>query len=167
MPDEPGRFQRGHHSYKSAKEAARQIRHTSHRQSAQRTLEDLYQLQLTSRPEIREPRSTAVEWVNRLRIAHREARLAAELTRLRRYRLIIIDEVGYLPFEGDAANLFFQLISSRYERASVILTSNLPFARRGDVFEDQVVAVASTASPKRVPHSVKLLLEEQMMEPVS
>ena len=51
-----------------------------------------------------------------------------------------IDEVGYLPFEQDAANLFFQLVSSRYEHASLILTSNLPFARWGDVFGDQTVA---------------------------
>ena len=49
---------------------------------------------------------------------------------------------GYIPFEQDAANLFFQLVSSRYEHASLILTSNLPFARWGDVFGDQVVASA-------------------------
>ncbi len=58
--------------------------------------------------------------------AHRLGRLPAELARLRRYGLIIIDEVGYLPFEQDAANLVFQLVSSRYEHASLILTSNLP-----------------------------------------
>lgn len=53
------------------------------------------------------------------------------------------DEVGYIPFEQDAANLFLQLVSSRYEHASLILTSNLlPFARWGDVFGDQVVAAA-------------------------
>ena len=50
--------------------------------------------------------------------------------------------MGYLPFEQDAANLFFQLVSSRYEHASLILTSNLPFARWGDVFGDQTVAAA-------------------------
>ena len=44
--------------------------------------------------------------------------------------------------EQDAANLFFQLVSSRYEHASLILTSNMPFARWGDVFSDQVVAAA-------------------------
>ena len=65
-----------------------------------------------------------------------------ELARLRRYGLLIIDEVGYIPFEQDAANLFFQLVSSRYEHASLILTSNLPFARWGDVFGDQVIAAA-------------------------
>lgn len=50
---------------------------------------------------------------------------------MRRYGLIIVDEVGYLPFEQDAANLFFQLVSSRYEHASLILTSKLPFQLAG------------------------------------
>ena len=74
--------------------------------------------------------------------AHRLGKLPAELTRLRRYGLIIIDEVGYLPFEQDAANLVFQLVSSRYEHASLILTSNLPFSAWGGVFGDQAVAAA-------------------------
>ncbi len=52
-------------------------------------------------------------------------------TRLRRYGLIIVDEVGYLPFEQDAANLFFQLVSSRYEHASLILTSQPAVQRLG------------------------------------
>jgi DNA replication protein DnaC len=86
--------------------------------------------------------ATATDWVTRLSEAHRAGRLAAELTKLRRYGLIIIDEVGYLPFEQDAANLFFQLVSSRYEHASLILTSNLPFSGWGGVFGDQVVAAA-------------------------
>ena len=68
--------------------------------------------------------------------------LPRELARLRRYGLIIVDEVGYLPFEQDAANLFFQLVSSRYEHASLILTSNLPFSGWGGVFGDQAVAAA-------------------------
>lgn len=52
------------------------------------------------------------------------------------------DEVGYIPFEAEAANLFFQLVSSRYERASVIVTSNKPFGRWGEVFGDATVAAA-------------------------
>src|SRR3954451_5204243 len=86
--------------------------------------------------------ATATEWVTRLQHAHATGRLSDELARLRRYGLLIIDEVGYIPFEQDAANLFFQLVSSRYEHASLILTSNLPFARWGDVFGDQTVAAA-------------------------
>ena len=86
--------------------------------------------------------ATATDWVTRLTDAHRAARLPQELTRLRRYGLIIVDEVGYLPIEQDAANLFFQLVSSRYEHASLILTSNLPFSGWGGVFGDQAVAAA-------------------------
>jgi len=86
--------------------------------------------------------ATATDWVTRLSDAHRAGKLAAELAKLRRYGLIIIDEVGYLPFEQDAANLFFQLVSSRYEHASLVLTSNLPFSGWGGVFRDQVVAAA-------------------------
>ena len=86
--------------------------------------------------------ATATDWVTRLGDAHRQGRLPAELARLRRYGLIIVDEVGYLPFEQDAANLFFQLVSSRYEHASLVLTSNLPFSGWGGVFGDQAVAAA-------------------------
>lgn len=86
--------------------------------------------------------ATATDWVNRLGTAHHDGRLPQELAKLRRYGLIIVDEVGYIPFEQDAANLFFQLVSSRYEHASLILTSNLSFARWGEVFGDQVVAAA-------------------------
>jgi DNA replication protein DnaC len=86
--------------------------------------------------------ATATDWVTRLTDAHRHGRLPQELARLRRYGLIIVDEVGYLPFEQDAANLFFQLVPSRYEHASLILTSNLPFSGWGTVFGDQAVAAA-------------------------
>ncbi len=86
--------------------------------------------------------ATATDWVVRLGEAHQRGRLPAELARLRRYGLIIVDEVGYLPFEHEAANLFFQLVSTRYEHASLILTSNLPFSAWGTVFGDQAVAAA-------------------------
>ena len=86
--------------------------------------------------------ATAAEWVARLGEAHQMGRLHQELTRLGRIPLLVIDEVGYIPFDGEAANLFFLLISSRFERASVIVTSNKPFGRWGEVFGDPVVAAA-------------------------
>ena len=86
--------------------------------------------------------ATAAEWVARLGEAHQQGRLHAELTRLGRIPLLIIDEVGYIPFEAEAANLFFQLVSARYERASVIVTSNKPFGRWGETFGDATVAAA-------------------------
>jgi DNA replication protein DnaC len=86
--------------------------------------------------------ATAAQWVARLAEAHAAGRLQAELVRLGRYPLIVVDEVGYIPFEAEAANLFFQLVSARYERASLIVTSNKPFGRWGEVFGDDVVAAA-------------------------
>ncbi len=86
--------------------------------------------------------ATAAEWVARLADAHHAGRLQTELVRLGRYPLLVVDEVGYIPFEPEAANLFFQLVSSRYERASLIVTSNKPFGRWGEVFGDDVVAAA-------------------------
>ena len=86
--------------------------------------------------------ATAAGWVARLASAHAAGRLEMELTRLARIPLLIVDEVGYIPFEAEAANLFFQLVSSRYERASLIVTSNKPFGRWGEVFGDEVVAAA-------------------------
>jgi DNA replication protein DnaC len=68
--------------------------------------------------------ATAAQWVARLAEAHAQGRLQAELVRLGRSPLLVVDEVGYIPFEAEAANLFFQLVSARYERASLIVTSN-------------------------------------------
>ncbi len=86
--------------------------------------------------------ATASQWVDRLATTHHSGTLQAELIRLARYPLLVVDEVGYIPFEPEAANLFFQLVSSRYERASLIVTSNKPFGRWGEVFGDDVVAAA-------------------------
>ena len=85
---------------------------------------------------------TASNWITRLADAHHAGRLEAELKKIRRYKLIIVDEVGYIPFDQDAANLFFQLVASRYEQGSVMVTSNLPFGRWGETFGDDVVAAA-------------------------
>lgn len=95
---------------------------------------------------------SASEWVTRLSDAHRHDRLGAELARLRRYPLLVVDEVGYLPFEQEAANLFIQHVSSRYEQASIILTSNLAFLSWGSVFGDQVVAMVD-----RIVHHADVL----------
>jgi DNA replication protein DnaC len=86
--------------------------------------------------------ATAAGWVARLAEAHHAGKLQDELVKLGRIPLLIVDEVGYIPFEAEAANLFFQLVSSRYERASLIVTSNKPFGRWGEVFGDDVVAAA-------------------------
>jgi DNA replication protein DnaC len=61
----------------------------------------------------------------------------------------------HIPFEAEAANLFFQLVSSRYERASLIVTSNKPFGRWGEVFGDDVVAAAMI---DRLVHHAEVLI---------
>ena len=89
--------------------------------------------------------ATASQWVARLAEAHHSGRLQQELIRLGRYPLIVvIDEVGYIPFEPEAANLFFQLVSSRYERASLIVTSNKPFGK-AHLFVRTCAEVAETS----------------------
>jgi DNA replication protein DnaC len=65
-----------------------------------------------------------------------------ELRRLGRYPQLIVDEVDYIPFEPEAANPFFQLESSRHERASLIVTSNKHLGQWGEVFGDDVVVAA-------------------------
>lgn len=67
--------------------------------------------------------------------------------------LLIVDEVGYILFEAEAANLFFQLVSNRYQRASLIVTSNKPFGRWGEVFGDDVVAAAISTASSTTPRS--------------
>jgi DNA replication protein DnaC len=86
---------------------------------------------------------SATGWIARLGAAHAKGDLERELRRLNRYRLLIIDEVGYLPFDTAAASLFFQLIANRYETGSVIVTSNLAFGRWGETLGDDVVAAAT------------------------
>jgi DNA replication protein DnaC len=86
--------------------------------------------------------ATATEWVARLGDVRRQGRLEDELRRLERLPLLVVDEVGYIPFDPDAANLMFMLVSRRYERASTIVTSNKPFSGWGEIFGDEVVAAA-------------------------
>ncbi len=98
--------------------------------------------------------ATATEWVARLLDTQRLGRLEAELRRLGRTPLVVVDEVGYVPFDPQAANLMFHLVSNRYERASLIVTSNKPFSAWGEVFGDDVVA---TAMIDRLIHHAEIL----------
>jgi DNA replication protein DnaC len=96
----------------------------------------------------------AATWVTRLAAAQREHRLDAYLRVLDRVPLLIVDEVGYLPFDADAASLFFQLVNARYERGALIVTSNKPFTAWGEVFGDPVVAAAML---DRLVHHAEIL----------
>ncbi len=98
--------------------------------------------------------ATATEWVARLGDAKRQGTLDAELRRLAFIPLIVVDEVGYIPFDPEAANLMFSLVSARYERASLIVTSNKPFSAWGEIFGDDVVAAAMI---DRLVHHAEIL----------
>src|SRR5262249_33074284 len=67
--------------------------------------------------------------------------------------LLVVDEVGYIPFDAQAANLMFSLVSSRYERASLIVTSNKPFSAWGEIFGDETVAAAMIDRSSTTPRS--------------
>ncbi len=99
--------------------------------------------------------ASAQDWVGRLAAAKRAGRLEDELDRLRRVPLVIVDEVGYIPFDPDAASLFFSLISSRYERASLIVSSNKSFSTWPEIFGD---AAAVEAMVDRLVHHAEVLV---------
>lgn len=74
--------------------------------------------------------------------AHAAGSLEERLRHFAKPKLLIVDELGYLPLEPGAANLFFQLVSRRYERGSLLVTSNRAVSEWGEVFGDAVVATA-------------------------
>jgi DNA replication protein DnaC len=80
--------------------------------------------------------------VSTLMRARQENRLDRQLQQLTYPKVLILDEMGYLPMTREEASLFFRLINRRYERASTILTSNKSFMDWGEIFGDQVIATA-------------------------
>jgi DNA replication protein DnaC len=86
--------------------------------------------------------STAASLLAQLAKAQHENRLEDKLLHFTKPKLLIVDELGYLPLEPDAAHLMFQLVSRRYERGSILVTSNLTTSEWGTVFGDPVVATA-------------------------
>jgi DNA replication protein DnaC len=88
--------------------------------------------------------TTAADLVMLLETAQRQGRLKEVLHRaVNTYRLLIIDEIGYLPMGREQANLFFQVVSKRYERGAMILTSNLTFGSWDQAFAGEAVLTAA------------------------
>jgi DNA replication protein DnaC len=103
--------------------------------------------------------ATLGELVASLAKAEREGQLTQRIRFLTRNALLIIDEIGYLPITPGGANLFFQLINSRYERGSLILTSNRGFSEWGEIFGD--VVVASALLDRLLHHAIVVQIEGQ------
>ena len=89
--------------------------------------------------------------IMQLNKAHAENRLETKLKHYAKYRLLIIDEIGYLPIDKQGANLLFQLINKRYEKNSTIITTNQPFSKWGEVFSD--VTLANAILDRLIHHS--------------
>lgn len=86
--------------------------------------------------------ANASSLIERLMKANRENKLEERIKALTKFHLLIVDEMGYLPFTSEGAHCFFQLISKRYEKSSTIFTSNKSFGEWGEIFGDHVIAAA-------------------------
>jgi uncharacterized protein (TIGR00645 family) len=96
--------------------------------------------------------ATAAEWAARLTDARAAGRLDAELAALGELPLLIVDEVGYTPFDPDTAGLLFRLVAHRYERASLIVTSDRPLGRWNEVF-----GASAPAMTDRLAHHAEIV----------
>ena len=85
---------------------------------------------------------TATALLASLSKAHAEGHFGDQLTFFAKPKLLIVDELGYLPLERATANLFFQLVAKRYERGSILLTTNQQVTEWGHVFGDETIAAA-------------------------
>ena len=86
--------------------------------------------------------TSVAELVTSLLAAQQRGQLATRLQFYTKHALLVLDEVGYLPLAPGGPNLMFQLVSARYKRGSLVLTSNKPFRDWGQVFGDEVIASA-------------------------
>lgn len=99
--------------------------------------------------------TTAADLIATLTQAHRQHQLEAALRQYLKPSLLICDELGYIPFDADGAALFFQLVSRRYEKASMIVSSNLPFSSWGETFGN---ATAASAIIDRLVHHAEIVV---------
>lgn len=82
------------------------------------------------------------ELISNLKKAHSENRFMNRLNHYAKYKVLIIDEMGFLPIDSDGANMLFQLINKRYEKHSTIITTNKPFGKWHEIFGDVTLANA-------------------------
>jgi len=94
--------------------------------------------------------------VQDLLIAKRELTLGRHLKRLRKYDTLLIDDIGYVQHDREEMEVLFALLADRYERASVMITSNLPFSQWERIFKDPMTTAA--AIDRLVHHSIILEL---------
>ena len=101
--------------------------------------------------------TTAMDMINHLIAAEADHSLLKKLHYYQSPALLVIDEIGYLPLGTQGSNLFFQVISQRHEQSSTIITTNLPFAQWGKIFDSTTVA---TAIADRLVYNSEVLIME-------
>lgn len=104
--------------------------------------------------------TTAIEMVNALVAAHAAQRLRQELKKYLAPDLLILDELGYLPIDKQGADLLFQVVSARYERGSILLTTNRPFKQWAAIFNNDNT-LASAVLDRLLHHAQTLVIEGQ------
>ena len=87
--------------------------------------------------------TTASALLDKLKKAEQRGQLDKMLKTFAKYKLLIIDEIGYLPMQKEGAHMFFQLVSKRYEKVATIFTSNKPYSEWGEIMGDSVIAAAT------------------------
>lgn len=95
--------------------------------------------------------------MNQLKNALHENRLETRMKFFAKYKVLIIDEIGYMPIDQDSANLFFQLIARRYEKNSTIITTNTPFSKWGEIFGS--ATLANAVLDRLLHHSVVISIK--------
>lgn len=94
--------------------------------------------------------------IAKIKKAYSENRHEYIIKHYSKYKLLIVDEIGYLPIEKKYADIFFQLIAKRYEKKSTIITTNQPFSKWGTVFGDNIIASAIIDRLVHHSHIIKI-----------
>ena len=101
--------------------------------------------------------ASAIDIINTLAAAQSTGRLKTELKKYLRPAVLLVDEIGYLPIDKNGADLLFQVISQRYERGSIILSTNKPFKKWGEIFNNDTT-LASAVLDRLLHHAVTITI---------
>ncbi len=102
--------------------------------------------------------ANAIDVINHLSAAQKKSTLKTELKKYLRPRLLVLDEIGYLPIDQHGADLLFQVISQRYERGSIVLTTNKPFKQWASIFNNDST-IASAVLDRLLHHAETVIIE--------
>ena len=102
--------------------------------------------------------ANAISVINDLSAAHKRGLLKRQLKTYLRSELLVLDEIGYLPIDQHGADLLFQVISQRYERGSIVLTTNKPFKQWPSIFNNDST-IASAVLDRLLHHAQTIVIE--------